>query len=479
MSPTVNTYLGIAFLVLGLGSTLLMYHLWGYPYDKEKMQSSAPRWMMNLHRLMGYAFLAIYIVLMWQMVPRLWNYQIELPARTVVHLTCGIMIGAILILKISIVTMFRHLEGTLVPALGTMLMLCTFLVISLSVPFALRESYLRSQALPNSMAGADALLRVNRLLEEAGQSDEGFRGELASLEGLNSGREVLYSSCTQCHDLRTVLARQRTPKNWWSTVKRMAGMSNLLDPIDEREQWQVTAYLIAISPDLQQSAGKRKNPDTTVVSSDAPDATPSTNVADATAVSFTKPADYQPDLAQALYEETCSQCHKLAKVDNYEFTSNDDVLEIVDRMIDDEELELEKPDKETILFYMSQLFSTQTAPAGDTSNAPDNPTDKVVVDETPEVANETPADEPSQAEKQSPVAKPKNYSKTIGKFLYENKCSECHNLKRVEKYDFNSYADGAELVDRMVDDEGMQVNDKEKSFLKYFLYDNFTNVTPK
>ena len=109
MSPALNSYLGIAFLVLGLASTLLMYHLWGYPYDKEKHQSSAPRWLMNLHRLMGYAFLAIYLILMWQMVPRLWNYQIELPARTVVHLTLGIAIGAILILKLSIVIFFLSL----------------------------------------------------------------------------------------------------------------------------------------------------------------------------------------------------------------------------------------------------------------------------------------------------------------------------------------------------------------------------------
>ena len=470
MSPTLNTYLGIAFLVLGLASTLLMYHLWGYPYDKEKMQSSAPRWMMNLHRLMGYAFVVIYLVLMWQMVPRLWNYQIELPARTVVHLTCGIAIGAILILKISIVTMFRHLEGTLVPALGTMLMLCTFLVISLSVPFALRESYLRSQAIPDSLAGSDALLRVSRLLTEAGQTDDEFRSELASVEGLNSGREVLYSSCTQCHDLRTVLARQRTPKNWRSTVKRMAGMSNLLDPIDERQQWQVTAYLIALSPDLQQSAAKRTNQTTAEQQANPAVLEPTQQ----TSVSFLKPASYEAEVAKALYEDRCSQCHKLAIVDRYDFTQPNDILEIVDRMIDEEGLELEQLEKDSILYCMSQLYLPQGAIASTTTDSADQ---IAAQEKRGDAAKES--NNATGPEREEAVATPKHYSRTVGKFLYENKCAECHDLKRVEQYAFQGFAGVVELVERMVDEEGMEVSEKEKLFLNYFLYETFAIATSK
>lgn len=44
------------------------------------------------------------------MIPRLWTDQVELPARTVAHLVIGIAIGAILILKISIVRFFKYLE---------------------------------------------------------------------------------------------------------------------------------------------------------------------------------------------------------------------------------------------------------------------------------------------------------------------------------------------------------------------------------
>ena len=119
---------------------------------------------MFTHRLLGYIYLGIYVYLMIQMVPRMWNYQVELPPRTVVHLSCGMMIGAILFAKIMIVRFFKHLEGPLIPFLGTMLWLCTCLVVFLSIPFSMRESFLNSKALPDSAARAENLQRVGQSL---------------------------------------------------------------------------------------------------------------------------------------------------------------------------------------------------------------------------------------------------------------------------------------------------------------------------
>jgi len=45
------------------------------------------------HRMFGYVFVAIYIVLLVQMIPRLWSYQIEFPARTVLHIALGMAIA--------------------------------------------------------------------------------------------------------------------------------------------------------------------------------------------------------------------------------------------------------------------------------------------------------------------------------------------------------------------------------------------------
>ena len=102
-----HAILGTVFLLLAYASTFLMFKLWGYPFDKEKLKSSVPPALMLTHRLIGYAYLIIYLYFMSEMLPRLWNYQVEFPARTVAHLLLGMTIGVILICKIAIVRFFK------------------------------------------------------------------------------------------------------------------------------------------------------------------------------------------------------------------------------------------------------------------------------------------------------------------------------------------------------------------------------------
>jgi hypothetical protein len=120
-----NAILGLLFVGVGAGASFLMFYLWGFPFDRSTHKSEAPRPLMLLHRGLGYLYAAIFVYLMIQMVPRLRNYQIELPARTVAHLIIGLVIGFTLLIKIAIVRFFKHLESTLAPFLGTLLLICT------------------------------------------------------------------------------------------------------------------------------------------------------------------------------------------------------------------------------------------------------------------------------------------------------------------------------------------------------------------
>ena len=62
--------------------------------------------------------------MMWHMVPRLLEYQVEFPVRTVVHFTLGVTIGFLLMLKLAIIRFFKHFSGAL-PYLGSGLLWCT------------------------------------------------------------------------------------------------------------------------------------------------------------------------------------------------------------------------------------------------------------------------------------------------------------------------------------------------------------------
>ena len=259
MDTSVSTALGLVFLTLSVASVFLMYKLWGYPYNEETHTSTAPRSLTLLHRCIGYSYRIIYLIMMWHMVPRLWSYQVELPARTVAHLMLAISIGVLLLVKITIVRFCSHFSSA-IPYIGTTIMLFTFLLIGLSVPFTLREHFLQSgtHVAGGNVFSDENLQRVHTLLKTAGMAEDVPVAALASKDVLREGRSVLLSKCVFCHDLRTILAKPRTPSSWVQTVQRMAIKPMLGPPLTERDQWTSSTYLIAITPDLQNSAKIRR-----------------------------------------------------------------------------------------------------------------------------------------------------------------------------------------------------------------------------
>ncbi len=401
-----NAILGIIFLLSGMAATFLMYHLWGYPYDKEKHQSSAPQSLVFVHRLLGYIYIGIYVYLMIQMVPRLWMYQIELPARTVVHLTCGILIGAILIIKLMIVRFFRHLEGTLIPALGTGLLLLTALVICLSVPFSIREHALNQAAISGGVALQENLTRVNRHLTDIGLADEVLKAQLSTSNGLILGRKVLNHQCVTCHDLRTVLVKPQTAKQWYQTVKSMASRADIFTPISQEQQWQVTAYLIAITPDLQRGVEQQRN----IVKDKADSA-----AALKAAIAQSKPAIDSPAPSSKTTEPPAT-----------------------------EPPSIEPPS--------SQSPSIESP----TTQSP------LIESPTPSVS--------------SPIVyhPPANYAADQAKILFEIKCTDCHNVGKIEKNPPADVDQVRDLVARM-SEKGMEATESEFAVLIHYLTETYAN----
>lgn len=356
MSTFGNVLLGLLFLGLGVANTFLMFKLWGYPFDHDTLRSSAPRLWMWVHRLTGYAYLGIYIYLMTQMLPRLWSYQIELPARTVAHLTFGMAIGVILVIKIAVVRFFKHLESTLAPFLGTSLLLCSALLIGLSAPVALKEWSMGRKAIAGSVLGEENLRRVTNLLPLAGLPSEAPLERLASTTALRGGRRVLLRKCVQCHDLRTILARPRTPASWVQTVQRMAERSLLAEPISQEEQWFVSTYLIAISPELQQSAKLKRRQDLSMERSRA--AIESVTVALETTVRSMDELRkrYSLEEAKETFEMNCAMCHSLSNVGNAPPGSLVEAEALVARMVGNG-LNATQTELEQIVFYLTETYA--------------------------------------------------------------------------------------------------------------------------
>ena len=319
MDTTITMWLGIAFLVLGIIAVVMQAWLWGFPMVPDpggpdpNGKSTAPKHWTQFHRIVGLAYVIIYIIMMREMIPRLWEYQTELPARTIFHAVMGISIGFILVIKISIIRWFQHF-GKALPALGTWLLYCTVMLSVLSIPYALRAHGIGMASLasgiekirsdmPNVdfddeiMAWATTLPGISKNDTPEEQKTK-LVEHLATRPALSKGRRVLMTKCTSCHDLRTAIARPRPASAWHSVVVRMARKPTIHTPIDGKDMATVTAYLVAITPDLKNAAKKRK---ATV----APIATSNTEENALSAEDLSK--------MKETFNEVCADCHEAEK----------------------------------------------------------------------------------------------------------------------------------------------------------------------
>lgn len=354
MDIALSVTLGLLFLITAFAAVFLMFHLWGYPYDKVTRRSAAPPALMRLHRVLGWAYTGLYVVMMSEMVPRLWNYQVELPPRTVAHLTLGVGVGVILLVKLTILRFHRHLEEWM-PVLGVLLLTFTILLCGLSIPFALREYALASSTVGGSVYSRENRERVARLLPRAGLPPEAPLAHLATVPALRRGRDVLVRKCVVCHDLKTILVRPRAPHEWVQTVERMSAKPSSAAPLSEGEEWAVSAYLIAITHDLHRSARERRDQERQHQRS-------AEAFADARAPADAADTALDPAAAKATFESLCAQCHGLADVDAAPPRSGAEVDALLQRMIDDNGMEAGESDLRMVRWYMVQTYAADERP---------------------------------------------------------------------------------------------------------------------
>lgn len=144
--------------------------------------------------------------------------------------------------------------------------------------------------------------------------------------------------------------RPRTPQNWVQTVSRMASRA-VFDPISEAEQWKVSAYLIAISPELQRSFSMKREQD--VVADQSLSSAREVIVGD-----LPRPGSGPLDLSLCAetFEDLCTQCHGLRNLEKTPPGNQDEVLALVERMIENG-LEATDDEYRQIIFYLTETYT--------------------------------------------------------------------------------------------------------------------------
>ncbi|HIA02268.1 MAG TPA: hypothetical protein EYN66_10220 [Myxococcales bacterium] len=253
----------------------------------------------------------------------------------------GILIGVLLCTKISILRWFQHFGGAL-PTLGLSILACTIILATLSIPFAVRAHDFGAALEPANLE------RVERVFRSVDFGEKLEVRTLVSEDAFAAGLNVLTGKCAVCHDMRTILYKPRTGKGWYSVVERMTKKPIIGPPISRNDSLQVTSYLIAITPGIQDSYKQVKD----IQRAQEKRTAEVKQGVTAEANSKGNATPYDAEKAKTLYEEKCSECHELSDVDEHGNDTREGWIKIVTNMVEEQEAELTRDQANTIVEFL-------------------------------------------------------------------------------------------------------------------------------
>jgi mono/diheme cytochrome c family protein len=133
----------------------------------------------------------------------------------------------------------------------------------------------------------------------------------------------------------------------------MAARTTLSDPLTNQQQWQVTAYLVALSPQLQRSVRQlREEQERRNETKQA--------AAEITA-GGEQPSSYDREVARQLFETKCSECHETTLVEEDPPDSEAGAQDLVTRMVE-EGLTASEEELSQIVRYLVETYVKKSGP---------------------------------------------------------------------------------------------------------------------
>lgn len=210
LSPLVTTILSLLFLLAGgVCLVIMMRKLGGKQFVRPGLAT-------RIHRVMGWSFTVLYLILLVVMIGRIERYWEVAPARIAIHVALAVSLFVLLAVKLAIPRLFPALSKHLF-VFGVSVYLVGFVLVGITAGYYLVQvfrgvPYISSAMLPGRM------------------KDPGF------------GLELFITRCSVCHQLRDIMTA-RKPKEWEEIVTRMV---RLAEPrISPAEAGQILDYLQA------------------------------------------------------------------------------------------------------------------------------------------------------------------------------------------------------------------------------------------
>lgn len=216
MTMQTTIWIGLSMGLIAVINASLMTWLWRFPMKPDaagRSISTAPRAGVLLHRGLGYIFILLYAVLLFEMLPRMWEFRVTTPAG-ILHAILGVTIGVLLAVKIAVIRRFQRF-GHRLPWIGGTLAVTTLITVALGVVPAWRVVQPFAPLTPQQTRDRDVVVR----------------------------------KCNQCHGASTIASEREDAREWDRITRKMQRFSRRIpgkDPITDEERIAAARYLSSI-----------------------------------------------------------------------------------------------------------------------------------------------------------------------------------------------------------------------------------------
>jgi cytochrome c2 len=272
-------------MLIGAVAAFIMIHLKGR--SKDQIHGNT---LVRGHRILGYTFIALYVLMVVTMIIRISYYQDELSPRSIFHVILALSLIPLLGVKLLVARKYKLLTSRLF-FLGMTIFLFAFLLNAISAGHyylykgAVREVTISSidretmnedigrQLVVKKCSKCHTLERIFRSFnDEEGwtrtvnrmslidtpnirdydakqiifflvKQQESRIGENKEVVEEEIGKTLLGKKCTMCHDLDRIYQAQKSEKEWLATVERMKQHARDPNFLSENETKNIVDFL--------------------------------------------------------------------------------------------------------------------------------------------------------------------------------------------------------------------------------------------
>jgi len=266
MNPMITTILSFFFVLAGAICIYTMLEIRGRP----KLTLN-PRALMKIHKISGYIFVLLYLVISVLMIIKLRGYRVELSPRANLHMLLAVVALPIIVIKILIARFYKKLTaqllflGVLLLVLGVSFNAITggYYLLRTTVDIASVNKSLVEQKCSKCHTLERAYSTITTkdgwkaIVEEMRNYDKQWIADsdvpkmvdyLFKIRGTVEKTEIAKSlferKCSKCHPLEVALSKSMTKEQWLEVVKRMQGKDR--DWLTDEDIVKISDYLSSV-----------------------------------------------------------------------------------------------------------------------------------------------------------------------------------------------------------------------------------------